>query len=58
MLYAVTSPDAFNGAYYGPNRLLVGSTTLVRPPRSARSLELAARLVTMAEELTGVSLPT
>jgi NAD(P)-dependent dehydrogenase (short-subunit alcohol dehydrogenase family) len=58
MLYAVTSPDALNGAYYGPNRLLVGSTTLFRPPRSARSLELAARLVALAEELTGVSLPS
>ena len=58
MLYAVTSPDAFNGAYYGPNRLMVGSTTLIRPPRSARSPELGARLFALGEELTGVSLPT
>jgi NAD(P)-dependent dehydrogenase (short-subunit alcohol dehydrogenase family) len=58
MLYAITSPDAFNGAYYGPNRLMVGSTTLVRPPKSARSAELGPRLFTLAEELTGVSLPT
>jgi NAD(P)-dependent dehydrogenase (short-subunit alcohol dehydrogenase family) len=58
MLYAVTSPDAFNGAYYGPNRLIVGPTTLARPPKSARSLELGARLVGLAEELTDVSLPT
>jgi NAD(P)-dependent dehydrogenase (short-subunit alcohol dehydrogenase family) len=58
MLYAVTSPDAFNGAYYGPNRLMVGSTTLVRPPKSARSPELGPRLFALAEELTGLSLPT
>jgi NAD(P)-dependent dehydrogenase (short-subunit alcohol dehydrogenase family) len=58
MLYAVTSPDAFNGAYYGPNRLTVGSTTLVRPPKSARSPDLGPRLFALGEELTGVSLPT
>jgi NAD(P)-dependent dehydrogenase (short-subunit alcohol dehydrogenase family) len=56
MLYAVTSPDAFNGAYYGPNRMIVGSTTLVRPPRSAQSKELGAHFVALAEELTGVAL--
>ncbi len=57
MLYAVASPDAINGAYYGPNRLIVGSTTLIRLPRSARSQDLGRRLVALAEELTGVSLP-
>jgi NAD(P)-dependent dehydrogenase (short-subunit alcohol dehydrogenase family) len=57
MLYAVASPDAFNGAYYGPNRVIVGSTTLARPPRSARNPELGPRLFALAEELTGVSLP-
>ncbi len=58
MLYAVASPDAFNGAYYGPNRLIVGSTTLTRLPRSARPQDLGRRLVALAEEVTGVSLPT
>ncbi len=57
MLYAVASPDAFSGAYYGPNRMLVGSMTLVRPPRSARTPDLARRLFELAENLTGVSLP-
>lgn len=57
MLYAATSPEAFNGAYYGPDRLIVGSTTLVRPPRSARHLELGPRLFDLAEQLTGVALP-
>jgi NAD(P)-dependent dehydrogenase (short-subunit alcohol dehydrogenase family) len=57
MLYAAASPDAFSGAYYGPNRLVVGSTTLVRPPRSARSPELGPRLFELAEHLTGVSPP-
>jgi NAD(P)-dependent dehydrogenase (short-subunit alcohol dehydrogenase family) len=58
MLYAATSPDAFNGAYYGPNRLVVGSTTLIRPPKSARAPDLGPRLFALGEELTGVSLPT
>jgi NAD(P)-dependent dehydrogenase (short-subunit alcohol dehydrogenase family) len=58
MLYAITSPDAFNGAYYGPNRLMVGTTTLIRPPKSARSTDLGPRLFALGEELTGVSLPT
>ena len=58
MLYAITSPDAFNGAYYGPNRLMVGATTLIRPPKSARSTDLGPRLFALGEELTGVSLPT
>jgi NAD(P)-dependent dehydrogenase (short-subunit alcohol dehydrogenase family) len=59
MLFAATSPDALNGAYYGPRGLfaLVGPTTLVKPPRSARSTEKAARLWSVSEELTGVTLP-
>jgi NAD(P)-dependent dehydrogenase (short-subunit alcohol dehydrogenase family) len=58
LLYAATSPDALSGAYYGPGRLfgLVGPTTLVRVPRSARHDDDAARLWNVAEELTGVSL--
>lgn len=57
MLYAVTSPDAFAGAYYGPNLMIVGSTTLVRPPRSARAGDLGGRLFELAEALTGVAVP-
>jgi hypothetical protein len=58
LLYAITSPDAFNGAYYGPNRLMVGSTTLIRPPASARAPDLGPKLFALGAELTGLSLPT
>ncbi|HVA70803.1 MAG TPA: SDR family oxidoreductase [Acidimicrobiales bacterium] len=58
LLYAATSPEALSGAYYGPGRLfgLVGPTTLVRVPRSARHDDDGARLWHVAEELTGVAL--
>jgi NAD(P)-dependent dehydrogenase (short-subunit alcohol dehydrogenase family) len=60
LLYAATSPDAVNGGYYGPSGSfgLVGPTALVRPPRRARDLALAARLWTEAERLTDVTLQT
>jgi NAD(P)-dependent dehydrogenase (short-subunit alcohol dehydrogenase family) len=60
LLYAATSPDAASGGYYGPSGRfgLVGPTALVRPPRRARDLALAARLWTEAERLTNLSLPT
>ena len=60
LLYAATSPDAVSGGYYGPSGRfgLVGPTALVRPPRRARDLALAARLWSEAERLTEVSLPT
>jgi NAD(P)-dependent dehydrogenase (short-subunit alcohol dehydrogenase family) len=57
LLYAATSPDAVNGAYYGPGGRggLVGPTVLARPPRRARDAATAARLWAEAERLTGVS---
>jgi NAD(P)-dependent dehydrogenase (short-subunit alcohol dehydrogenase family) len=58
LLYGATSPDALSGVYYGPSRVIVGPTTIASPPRSARDREVAERLFTLAEELTGVSLPT
>ncbi len=60
LLYAATSPDAVSGGYYGPSGRfgLVGPTALVRPPRRARDLALAARLWSEAERLTEVSLHT
>jgi NAD(P)-dependent dehydrogenase (short-subunit alcohol dehydrogenase family) len=60
LLYAATSPDAVSGGYYGPSGRfgLVGPTALVRPPRRARDLALAARLWSEAERLTEVSLRT
>jgi NAD(P)-dependent dehydrogenase (short-subunit alcohol dehydrogenase family) len=59
LLYAATSPDAVNGGYYGPGGRfgLVGPTTTVRLPRSARDASTASRLWTEAERLTGVALP-
>jgi NAD(P)-dependent dehydrogenase (short-subunit alcohol dehydrogenase family) len=58
LLYAATSPGVVNGGYYGPSGRfgLVGPTTTVRPPRSARDATTAARLWTEAERLTGVTL--
>lgn len=59
ILVAATSPDARQGAYYGPSRRLglVGPTTEARYPRPARSSAAAARLWAVAEELTGTHLP-
>ena len=59
LLFAATSPDAQPGAYYGPSgRLgLVGPTTLVKAPKNALDPETNARLWSVAEDLTGVSLP-
>ncbi len=52
LLFAATSPDADQGAYYGPSRFgVVGRTHQARIPRSARSLELAAQLWEVAETL-------
>lgn len=58
LLFAATSGEAQQGAYYGPRTLaLVGPTKKARFPRSARSPELAARLWAIAEELTATGLP-
>jgi NAD(P)-dependent dehydrogenase (short-subunit alcohol dehydrogenase family) len=59
MLYAATGPDAVNGGYYGPSRFmeLVGPTRPARLTRRMRDDVTAARLWTLAEELTGTSLP-
>src|ERR1700678_383440 len=58
LLFAAASPDAVSGGYYGPTGRfgLVGPTGLVRPPRRARDLALAAKLWAEAERLTGVTL--
>jgi NAD(P)-dependent dehydrogenase (short-subunit alcohol dehydrogenase family) len=58
LLFAATYPHAPQGGYYGPNRLgLVGPTKRLSVPRSARGVDLAASLWTVAEDLTGTSLP-
>lgn len=58
LLYAATSPDALSGVYYGPSRVLMGPTTIASPPRAARDRQVGERLFSLAEELTGVSLPS
>jgi hypothetical protein len=59
MLFAATDPAAGNGAYYGPNGFLelTGPTAPARVPPRARDTAAAARLWSVAEELTGVALP-
>lgn len=59
LLFAAADPDAVNGAYYGPDGRfgLVGPTTRVAIPRSARGASLARSLWAVAEDLTGTSLP-
>jgi hypothetical protein len=59
LLYAATDPGAEQGAYYGPRHLaLVGPTKRVDLPRTTRGVDLAASLWSVAELLTGTSLPT
>ena len=60
LLYAATSPGAVSGGYYGPSRWLglVGPTTAIRIPHSARNAATAARLWAEAERLTGVTRST
>lgn len=58
MLFAATDPAAVAGGYYGPTRLqLVGPTGDAWVPRWARNAEVARRLWTVSEELTGTKLP-
>ncbi|MDR1427157.1 MAG: SDR family oxidoreductase [Bifidobacteriaceae bacterium] len=60
LLFAATDPAAVNDGYYGPGgRLgLVGPTRPTQFPRTARDLQLAARLWEAAEQLTGVRAPS
>jgi NAD(P)-dependent dehydrogenase (short-subunit alcohol dehydrogenase family) len=58
LLFAATSPDAVQGAYYGPDRFgLVGPTKRVALPRSSRGVDLPASLWAVATQLTDVDLP-
>lgn len=58
LLVALTSPEAANGAYYGPAGPagLVGPATLVRPPRRATREGVGPRLVEALARLTGVEI--
>ncbi|MDT4916286.1 MAG: hypothetical protein QOH89_986 [Pseudonocardiales bacterium] len=57
LVYAATMPDVLGGGYWGPGGLaeLTGHPTRVSSSRSSRNTGTAARLWTLAEELTGVS---
>ena len=59
MLYAATSPDARNAGYYGPTGFmeLVGETGTARMKRHMRDDATGRRLWSLAERLTGTSLP-
>ena len=59
MLYAAVDPAAERGAYYGPTGFmqLVGPTGKAIVTRKARDIDVARRLWTVSEELTGTRLP-
>lgn len=56
-LYAATAPEARPGAYYGPHALgeTRGYPRLAKSPPQALDRQVAARLWTRSEELTGVA---
>ncbi|XVV17020.1 SDR family oxidoreductase [Actinoplanes sp. CA-131856] len=57
LLYAATSPDAVQGGYYGPRWGLIGPAAPARPTAKGLDRDVAARLWTAAESLTGVTVP-
>ncbi|GAA1589795.1 SDR family oxidoreductase [Actinoplanes couchii] len=57
IVLAATSPDVVQGGYYGPKYNLFGPAVEVKLPASAADKAIAARLWTLAEQLTGVTLP-
>lgn len=57
LLFAAVDPAAEQGVFYGPNRMVVGTTTKAPMPRAARGVDLAASLWSVVEDLTGTALP-
>jgi NAD(P)-dependent dehydrogenase (short-subunit alcohol dehydrogenase family) len=59
LLFAATSPEAVNGAYYGPSGFmeLVGPTKVAKLRRRMRDDAVAGRLWREAERLTDTRLP-
>jgi len=55
-LYAATAPDVKGGSYFGPQAWFEtrGHPTRVRSSERSHEVEVAARLWTISEELTGV----
>jgi hypothetical protein len=58
IIFAATSPDVAQGSYYGPRYSMVGPAAPAKVPTPATDKAVAARLWTLAEELTGVTTPT
>ncbi|MBN8638515.1 MAG: SDR family oxidoreductase [Anaerolineae bacterium] len=58
-LYAATAPEAKGGGYYGPDSLgeTRGFPKAANIPAPALDVNIAARLWTVSEELTGVTFP-
>jgi NAD(P)-dependent dehydrogenase (short-subunit alcohol dehydrogenase family) len=56
-LFAATSPEAREGAYYGPNKLgeTRGYPTEAKIPRQALEIHVARRLWDLSEKLVGMS---
>jgi NAD(P)-dependent dehydrogenase (short-subunit alcohol dehydrogenase family) len=54
---AMTDPDAGNGAFLGPSRLLTGLPAQLAPVASSASPAFGAQLWALAERLTGVPFP-
>jgi NAD(P)-dependent dehydrogenase (short-subunit alcohol dehydrogenase family) len=54
-LYAVTSPDAEGGAFYGPRWMVRGAPVKAKAPGAAHDAESARRLWEVSEEMTGIS---
>jgi len=57
LLYAATAPDVEGGSYFGPDGFLEGRghPKLVRPDARALDQDVAGRLWTVSEQLTGVT---
>jgi NAD(P)-dependent dehydrogenase (short-subunit alcohol dehydrogenase family) len=53
MLYAATSPDAVQGGYHGPRWGLIGPAHPARPTPKGLDNDVAARLWSESERLTG-----
>jgi len=57
LLYAAVDPSVHGGEYFGPDHLagFRGHPTRIAPARGAKGEDLAARLWTLSEQLTGVT---
>jgi len=55
-LRAATDPDAANGSYWGPKRVMNGPPTPARASKRAYDRAVASRLFDLSEQLAGVTL--